>query len=287
MAQTTTRTSTNSGAFTCEACGKSYPWKQKLAGKKVRCKCGQVMVAPATAPVADDSGSYDVAEDDLVADEIPALDNKQRKCGSCGRPLDDTAVICVSCGMDFRTGRKVAPGSTSPAASATPGAANPFGIPAASRPVVSHERSAAPIIKLLVGVCVVIGVCVAAVAGLQMIGGGEDLSLRHVEDQEAIKKMNELHTQEAMDWLTGSNRTMLSGMTDQQAERRIQTWYDMGAKQVFAFGAGMSLTVVLELPDDPDQREALFDWRKDWYAGIVEIAHPDEGQQYMVVALKL
>ena len=42
--------------FGCKQCGKTYKWKPEFAGKKVKCKCGYVMTAPAkveTAAVAD------------------------------------------------------------------------------------------------------------------------------------------------------------------------------------------------------------------------------------------
>src|SRR5262245_9909625 len=58
----------DSGArFPCPACGKSYRWKQKLAGLKVKCCCGHVMIAP-----KDTSGQH--VADDLIplADEPSA-----------------------------------------------------------------------------------------------------------------------------------------------------------------------------------------------------------------------
>jgi hypothetical protein len=38
--------------FTCEACGKTYRWKQELAGRRVKCKCEHVMIAPMESPAA-------------------------------------------------------------------------------------------------------------------------------------------------------------------------------------------------------------------------------------------
>lgn len=38
--------------FSCPACGKQYPWKPELAGKKGKCKCGSVLPIPKTAPGA-------------------------------------------------------------------------------------------------------------------------------------------------------------------------------------------------------------------------------------------
>jgi hypothetical protein len=40
--------------FGCEACGKSYRWKEELAGRRVKCKCGHVMTAPAAMPTPQD-----------------------------------------------------------------------------------------------------------------------------------------------------------------------------------------------------------------------------------------
>lgn len=36
--------------FSCAACGKQYRWKPELAGKKVKCKCGNALAVPATPP---------------------------------------------------------------------------------------------------------------------------------------------------------------------------------------------------------------------------------------------
>lgn len=52
--------------FTCGGCSKSYKWKPELAGKKVRCKCGQVIEVPQAAP-AEDADLYDLAPDPTPA----------------------------------------------------------------------------------------------------------------------------------------------------------------------------------------------------------------------------
>lgn len=38
--------------FSCAGCGRTYAWKEQLAGKRVKCKCGQVIVVPAGSPEA-------------------------------------------------------------------------------------------------------------------------------------------------------------------------------------------------------------------------------------------
>lgn len=51
--------------FQCGGCAKNYKWKPELAGKKVRCKCGQIIDVPtgvATDPPSD-QGMYDLAPD--------------------------------------------------------------------------------------------------------------------------------------------------------------------------------------------------------------------------------
>jgi DNA-directed RNA polymerase subunit RPC12/RpoP len=35
---------TESPTFSCDECGKTYRWKQELAGRKVRCKCGERLI---------------------------------------------------------------------------------------------------------------------------------------------------------------------------------------------------------------------------------------------------
>ena len=35
--------------FSCPICGKEYPWKPELAGKKGKCKCGAIMHVPSSA----------------------------------------------------------------------------------------------------------------------------------------------------------------------------------------------------------------------------------------------
>jgi hypothetical protein len=36
--------------FACGSCGAKYTWKAELAGRKVQCRCGQVMIAPEVPP---------------------------------------------------------------------------------------------------------------------------------------------------------------------------------------------------------------------------------------------
>ncbi len=47
--------------FSCEGCGKSYRWKPELSGRRVKCKCGQVMTVPQPAAPDAQEDLYDLA----------------------------------------------------------------------------------------------------------------------------------------------------------------------------------------------------------------------------------
>ena len=47
--------------FSCEICGRKYKWKAALAGRKVKCACGEEMLYPATPPQEGDD-LYEIAE---------------------------------------------------------------------------------------------------------------------------------------------------------------------------------------------------------------------------------
>jgi hypothetical protein len=52
--------------FKCDGCGRSYTWKPELAGRRVKCKCGQVMSVPKESPAAaqddNDDALYALAD---------------------------------------------------------------------------------------------------------------------------------------------------------------------------------------------------------------------------------
>jgi hypothetical protein len=48
------------GQFACETCGRKYKWKPGLAGRKVKCACGEEIICPPTPP-ADGDDLYDFA----------------------------------------------------------------------------------------------------------------------------------------------------------------------------------------------------------------------------------
>lgn len=104
----------STGKFTCEGCRKTYAWKPELAGKKVRCKCGTVMTVPASLapepeapPALDDM--YELAGDrEEKARRTPqATAGGGLRCPSCQSDIEPGAVICLACGLNFKTGKKM------------------------------------------------------------------------------------------------------------------------------------------------------------------------------------
>lgn len=83
--------------FACPYCGKLYRWKPEMAGRSAKCACGAKLVVPAEAPK---SVAVPVAP--------PAPVASQSTCPGCGAALSPGAVLCVNCGFNLKTGKKLA-----------------------------------------------------------------------------------------------------------------------------------------------------------------------------------
>jgi len=110
--------------FNCSKCGKEYRWKPELAGKKAKCKCGNVVPIPAKPPAAARPAPKPASEDaDL--DGLYALAQEEKKatvrssqvvdegaagyrCPSCSASMPPGAVVCPNCRLDMRTGTRQA-----------------------------------------------------------------------------------------------------------------------------------------------------------------------------------
>jgi pyruvate dehydrogenase E2 component (dihydrolipoamide acetyltransferase) len=109
----------------CTGCSRTYKWKPEYAGKKAKCKCGASVqfpkeppAAPAApakpaAPAPQAGGEYDFHDPTTptarTAPAKPAAKRSAKKgaCIDCGKPLAPGAVLCMSCGMNQQTGRKL------------------------------------------------------------------------------------------------------------------------------------------------------------------------------------
>jgi hypothetical protein len=121
---------TGVGKFSCDDCGKSYSWKPELAGRRVKCKCGQPLSVPKADPAAAAAVATAVEDvppgfEDLYAlgagtpvEPVtpPAFARAATPCPSCGAGVAADAVLCVSCGHNLKTGKKVKTKSVAPSA---------------------------------------------------------------------------------------------------------------------------------------------------------------------------
>jgi hypothetical protein len=103
--------SVDQGKFACSQCGKSYKWKPELAGKKVKCKCGNVMQVPAADPVAaepevDLDSLYELAAEEKKATKRQSEEPVGFRCPSCHGDLAIGAVVCANCGFNLKTGSR-------------------------------------------------------------------------------------------------------------------------------------------------------------------------------------
>ena len=120
------------GKFSCGKCGKSYKWKPEIAGKKVKCKCGQIMAAPAAEPLAvepevDLDSLYELAAEEKKATKRQKEEPVGFRCPACSSELQIGAVMCTACGFNLKTGSRGAPktsGATVVRAAAAPAAAS-------------------------------------------------------------------------------------------------------------------------------------------------------------------
>lgn len=130
---------TDGPRFACPSCGRSYRWKPELAGRTAKCKCGGAIRVPAEAPdVAAEAFEAPAAPVRApvppalsppaparspataarppamplarkVPDPAPPIDvaPTSKSCPSCGESIPAAAVLCVACGYDFRTGKRL------------------------------------------------------------------------------------------------------------------------------------------------------------------------------------
>jgi hypothetical protein len=120
----------------CSGCQRHYKWSQKLAGKKVRCKCGEVIAVPLQVSAAEVplamleavEDTYDVAGASQAprrpAPALAPLGAVARaaaagQCPSCKTAVKPGAVICVNCGYNLQAGTKLRTEIAAPVRQAT------------------------------------------------------------------------------------------------------------------------------------------------------------------------
>jgi hypothetical protein len=79
---------------------------------------------------------------------------------------------------------------------------------------------------------------------------------------------------------------MVMGMSNSQAKALAAKLKQMGAKRVVAFGASLTMSLGIELPANPAQRKALFDWEHEHHYDFRKPLAKDVGQKWLLVMLK-
>lgn len=114
--------------FVCPTCGKTLKLRDEAAGKRGRCPQCQAVITVPDQSLAEDDLIEIVPADAPPAKKPPALPPKPVKppvstamtpaapeavsaatkpCPGCGKALPEKAVICVSCGFNLKTGKKL------------------------------------------------------------------------------------------------------------------------------------------------------------------------------------
>ena len=156
--------------FSCASCGREFRWKPELAGKKAKCKCGAVVAVPsvapgaATAPAAVEHDPFEMAgEPEPVAPPpqyrpAPSMAPapviaapQQMACPACNAPALPTALLCTSCGYNFRTGQRM-PGA---GRGVIPRYGNTGGVAADVYQQAAKFSWMAPCVAFLLGCCTV------------------------------------------------------------------------------------------------------------------------------------
>ena len=320
--------------FSCPSCGRQFTWKPELAGRSAKCKCGGTIKvpqqpqatsapgrAPAAAPAASDDGNpldaYDFSTAEAPAPKkasrgggaaaaaAPVADSGMR-CPACGNGLQPGAVLCVHCGFNLKTGKRMstvlaadgpdlpAPGTSAPAAPGIPGVPGYAGPPGLRPPRAEEKPGAGQVIKMIAIPVVLVGVVGGAVFGFKMLAGEKDAGPKLGHDPEVRAMIREDGATELKQWLKDAQQRMVLGMTREQADGMADRLYTLGAVKVMAFGGATTASLAVELPDakvpeNKEKRKALFDWYKKRYEEHTPAAERtrDEGQQYLLLPMSL
>ncbi len=146
--------------ITCSNCGKQFPFKPDLAGKKVKCKCGNVFVVPNLLvakeldldldlpdihEIKPDSPPPPPPKKPAAPPPLPKADDDDAAapnvCPNCYADLAPAAVICIQCGYNRKTKKKLstaaATGDAEEESSSTPAA---DGDAAADKPAGAMQK---------------------------------------------------------------------------------------------------------------------------------------------------
>ena len=289
--------------FACPSCGRQFTWKPELAGRSAKCKCGNTIKVPAQpaaagVPAAAENplDGYDFQEPapppKRAAAAAPAAAAGLR-CPSCRNPLAAGAVICVHCGFNLKTGKRMstvmggddAPGGAAAPVPADPAVPGAFAAPPGIRPPRRQEEgNTGNIVKLIAIPVILVGVVGGAVFGFKKLSGETDTGPKLGRDADVRALIKDDGATELKQWLKEGSTRLVNGMTREQADAMADNLYQMGAVKVLAFGGVMTMSLAIELPQEKEKRDAIFAWYKRKYESELSPARRqrDEGQRYIL-----
>ncbi len=104
------------------------------------------------------------------------------------------------------------------------------------------------------------------------------------EDRVIAEEVDDKGSMDLKDWLKADSTHVCGPWTHPQAEGFYDKLKKMGARNIFVIGKSYALvrSIVIELPDDPAQRNVLLQWQADYYKAhdLREKVYSDEGQKY-------
>jgi hypothetical protein len=188
-------------------------------------------------------------------------------------------------------------GASPPIARPAPGAmpaGTPFGhVPPSLGPkrvqqaAYEADGNRKKMILLGIATIVVVGGLVGGFVILKQGAGGDAEAAMKFEDKQITAKLKDNAHSEVKAFLDNKMFSLL-GMTTSQATAWSDNLYKLGAKQVIAFDGRVSMSVIVELPDDPAQRQALIDHYNRYHEGNPGVPKAtDEGQRYLWYRLKI
>ncbi len=80
--------------FSCGGCNKTYAWKPELAGKRVKCKCGQILDVPQATAQDEEDALYDLApSEEPVKPKRPAARPIPATAGATPAAQSNSAML--------------------------------------------------------------------------------------------------------------------------------------------------------------------------------------------------
>jgi hypothetical protein len=202
-------------------------------------------------------------------------------------------VLCAGCGFNLNTGQHlVVPGKTRARQDAHPSAAarragSVFGVPAPHRPPRVTEDRAGQLSQVMIAVAAML-VLLASVIGGRLLWNHFNKPVNYLGDDGKVAELiDDSGATEIHAWFAADSTRLAGGMTAGQATALADSLQHMGAKQVLAFGSRMTRVLAIELPDDSDQRKALFARENDYEIQHDEKPSKDVGQHYLLMNLGL